>query len=98
MNPITVGGTEKDKQENVSEDKQVLEQVASCSGDSGGAEIREHEKRSAVGKVENRMIFQEFLLDPEILVGEFLQRHSAQVLDFVRYECGEELLEVGTSV
>ena len=40
---------------------------------------------------ETRMIFQEYLLDPEVTVGEVLQQNFVQVVDFARFECGEVL-------
>ncbi|KAK7872313.1 hypothetical protein R5R35_002765 [Gryllus longicercus] len=42
---------------------------------------------------ESCMIYQEYLLDPSQTVGEMLASTSISVLDFARYECGEELLE-----
>ena len=38
---------------------------------------------------EHILVNQEFLLDPDITVREFLVQNSIEVLDFVRYECGE---------
>lgn len=38
---------------------------------------------------ETRMIHQEFLTDPSITVGDFLQQYGIKMLDFARYECGQ---------
>ncbi|XP_071488554.1 elongation factor Ts, mitochondrial-like [Diadema antillarum] len=37
----------------------------------------------------DEMLNQEYLLDPSLTVGELLQQENIQVLDFVRFECGE---------
>lgn len=42
---------------------------------------------------ETNMIHQEFLLNPEIRVSEFLEQNGAEVMDFVRFECGENSME-----
>ncbi|XP_075121790.1 elongation factor Ts, mitochondrial [Leptodactylus fuscus] len=42
------------------------------------------------GDAETRMLAQPFLLEPSLTVGQYLQPHGVQVLDFVRFECGEE--------
>jgi len=38
---------------------------------------------------EHTLVNQEFLLDPDMTVREFLIQNSVEVVDFVRYECGE---------
>jgi len=40
---------------------------------------------------ETVLIFQEFLLDPTLTVGNILQENEASVVDFLRFECGETL-------
>ncbi|XP_063215200.1 elongation factor Ts, mitochondrial [Chroicocephalus ridibundus] len=43
------------------------------------------------GEEETRLLAQSFLLEPELSVGQFLQRHRAlDVRDFLRFRCGEE--------
>ncbi|XP_071990921.1 elongation factor Ts, mitochondrial isoform X2 [Engystomops pustulosus] len=44
----------------------------------------------SAGDAETRMMAQPFLLEPSLTVGQYLQPHGVQVLDFVRFECGEE--------
>ena len=39
---------------------------------------------------ETKLLSQPFLLDEELTVQEFLAQNNADVLDFVRLECGEE--------
>lgn len=38
---------------------------------------------------ETCLIYQEFLLDPDIVVGELLEENGIEVLDFQRFACGE---------
>ena len=40
---------------------------------------------------EKCMIFQEYLLDPSQTVAQFLSDAGVSVVDFARFECGEEL-------
>ncbi|KAL5005652.1 hypothetical protein ScPMuIL_016810 [Solemya velum] len=42
---------------------------------------------------ETKLIFQEFLLDPDLTVQDFMRNNGVAVKDFLRYECGEELAE-----
>ncbi|KAM4700468.1 elongation factor Ts, mitochondrial [Discoglossus pictus] len=42
------------------------------------------------GEDETRMLAQSFLLEPSLTVGQYLQPRGVHVLDFVRFECGEE--------
>ncbi|XP_073432859.1 elongation factor Ts, mitochondrial [Dendrobates tinctorius] len=44
----------------------------------------------SAGDAETRMLAQPFLLEPSLTVGQYLQPHGVEVLDFVRFECGEE--------
>lgn len=40
---------------------------------------------------ETQMVHQEFLLDPQITVAEFLLQNGIEIREFIRYECGEVL-------
>ncbi|XP_076367604.1 elongation factor Ts, mitochondrial isoform X2 [Tachypleus tridentatus] len=51
------------------------------------------ESPSSDPEAETRMLQQEFLLDPQLLVADLLFQAGAEVLDFVRFECGETALE-----
>ena len=44
--------------------------------------------RKVAADDESRLIYQEFLSDNTVTVQEVLQRHHAEVLDFVRFELG----------
>ncbi|CAH1789432.1 unnamed protein product [Owenia fusiformis] len=44
-------------------------------------------------KDDSRIILQDFLNDPDIYVYEFLDQNNAEIQDFVRYECGENIEE-----
>jgi len=45
---------------------------------------------------EKCMIYQEYLLDPSQTVAQFLADTGVSLVDFARFECGEEL-DIGTS-
>uniref|UniRef100_A0A3Q3GQ96 Elongation factor Ts, mitochondrial n=1 Tax=Kryptolebias marmoratus TaxID=37003 RepID=A0A3Q3GQ96_KRYMA len=47
------------------------------------------------GESETRLLPQTFLLDPSRTVAQFLRGQQAQVLDFVRFQCGETSIEEG---
>ena len=42
---------------------------------------------------ETQLLHQEFLLEQSLTVAEFLEEKGIRLLDFVRYECGEELAD-----
>lgn len=42
------------------------------------------------GETETRMLPQPYLLDPSITLGQYVQPRGVTVVDFVRFECGEE--------
>ncbi|XP_053564186.1 elongation factor Ts, mitochondrial [Bombina bombina] len=44
----------------------------------------------SIGEDETRMLAQSFLLEPSLTVGQYVQPRGIHVLDFVRFECGEE--------
>ncbi|KAM8802852.1 elongation factor Ts, mitochondrial isoform 4-T4 [Rhynchonycteris naso] len=41
------------------------------------------------GEAETKMLSQPYLLDPSITLGQYVQPHGVNVVDFVRFECGE---------
>lgn len=47
------------------------------------------EKKSASEVEEDGMLEQDFLLDPSCTVGQVATDYGIDILDFVRYECGE---------
>lgn len=88
MNPARVGHSHETR------DTAAVHAVAAAASAATAADgAATTDKAQTKPLVEDRMMHQEFLLDPEILVGEFLQQHSAEVYDFVRFECGEEVVE-----
>lgn len=42
---------------------------------------------------ETVLLNQEFLLDPGFTVREFLLQNNVEIVDFVRFECGENLVQ-----
>uniref|UniRef100_A0A8D0GH79 Elongation factor Ts, mitochondrial n=1 Tax=Sphenodon punctatus TaxID=8508 RepID=A0A8D0GH79_SPHPU len=42
------------------------------------------------GDTETKMLAQPFLLDPTITLGQYVQPWGVSVLDFIRFECGED--------
>ncbi|XP_055372010.1 elongation factor Ts, mitochondrial-like [Condylostylus longicornis] len=40
---------------------------------------------------ETCLIFQEYLLDPNYLVNDFLKENNVEIIDYQRYECGENM-------
>lgn len=42
------------------------------------------------GETETRLLPQPYLLDPSITLGQYVQPRGVTVVDFVRFECGEE--------
>lgn len=47
------------------------------------------DKKSASEVEEDGMLEQDFLLDPSCTVGQVATDYGIDILDFVRYECGE---------
>lgn len=54
---------------------------------------RKQKKKKKEEVEEDRLLFQEFLLDPDLKVKDFLTQNNAKLDDFARLECGEELPE-----
>ena len=40
---------------------------------------------------EKCLIHQEFLLDPDVTIGDILQENNVKIIDFQRFECGEKV-------
>jgi len=86
MNPKSVGVLkihEPIKSEEVVPAKTFNENDDDSSMDS----IDENNSNSTIE--EDGMLEQAFLLDPSITVGQVATDYGIDVLDFVRYECGE---------
>ena len=103
MNPKSVGSLEEEEQSHAAavghvEQSDEAEQVAAAAG--GGADVVSNassEDQSEIKETpkedESRLVFQDFLMDESLTVGELLRQNSAEVTDFVRFGCGEELEE-----
>lgn len=49
----------------------------------------ETDKPNEVKDEENCLIFQDFILDPEMTISELLEENDIKIIDFQRFECGE---------
>jgi elongation factor Ts len=85
MNPKSVGVLKTDDSvifKDVATNKNVNE-----NEDSSLDNIDENKSNSEIE--EDGMLEQDFLLDPSMTVGQVATDYGIDVLDFVRYECGE---------
>lgn len=51
----------------------------------------EEDKPNEVKDDEKCLIHQEFILDPELTIGDILQDNNIKIIDFQRFECGEKM-------
>lgn len=51
----------------------------------------EADKPNEMKDEEKCLIHQEFVLNPDMTVGEILQEHNIKIIDFQRFECGEKI-------
>lgn len=51
----------------------------------------EEDKPNEVKDDEKCLIHQEFILNPEMTIGEILQSNNIKIIDFQRFECGEKV-------
>ncbi|XP_034826678.1 elongation factor Ts, mitochondrial isoform X2 [Maniola hyperantus] len=77
------------KQPNDVEDvgKQICQHIVGCAPRKIGD--KEKDKPAKNSDDETCLIFQEYLLDPSYTVDEVLQSNKVEVLDYVRFSCGE---------
>lgn len=52
---------------------------------------KDKDKPAADKDDETCLIYQEYLFDPEINVGQLLENNEIQIVDFQRYQCGEAI-------
>lgn len=83
MNPKSVGVLKTD--EPVKPQDVVVDKMIKENEDSSLDNV--DEKKSEIE--EDGMLEQDFLLDPSMTVGQVATDYGIDVLDFVRYECGE---------
>lgn len=69
--------------------KKICQQLIGLNAERVG----DIEKDKPTNNADNEpcLIYQEFLLDPSLRVDEFLTENKIKVLDFERFECGEEI-------
>jgi len=93
MNPSEIG-----KMSEVPKKKEQVEvQKPKVQGDEGQSpDEQDSVKVELVDDTENVLLNQEFLLDPDLTVRDFLLQHGAEVVDFVRFECGENIQNEST--
>ncbi|KAG8231787.1 hypothetical protein J437_LFUL011887 [Ladona fulva] len=82
------GGADRQKEEIFG--KQLCQHIVGMNPLKIGSEEDKPAKDPDDEKV---LILQEYLLDPSTTVGPLLTSNSVSILDFVRYECGEETLQ-----
>lgn len=85
MNPKCVGVLKTD--EPVKSQDVVVDNIINENEDSSLDNIDEKKSNSEIE--EDGMLEQDFLLDPSMTVGQVATDYGIDVLDFVRYECGE---------
>jgi len=85
MNPKSVGVLSI--QEPIKSQEVVPAKTFNENDDSSLDNIDEKQSESAFE--EDGMLEQAFLLDPSITVGQVATDYGIDILDFVRYECGE---------
>ncbi|CAH2239897.1 elongation factor Ts, mitochondrial isoform X1 [Pararge aegeria] len=78
------------KQPNDIEDvgKHICQHIVGCAPRKIGD--KEKDKPTENSDDETCLIYQEYLLDPSYTVEEVLQSNKVEVLDYVRFSCGEE--------
>jgi elongation factor Ts len=86
MNPTEIGTmkTARGSPDPVEEEPKAAEQ-ASTEAESEQAATPYYDAD------ETTLLNQEFLMDPDMTVGEYLIENEVEVLDFTRFECGEKI-------
>jgi translation elongation factor EF-Ts len=85
MNPKSVGVL--NIHEPIKSQEVVAPKTLNENDDSSMDSIDEKSSESTIE--EDGMLEQAFLLDPSITVGQVATDYGIDILDFVRYECGE---------
>ncbi|XP_028034139.1 elongation factor Ts, mitochondrial isoform X1 [Bombyx mandarina] len=77
------------KQPNDVEDigRQLCQHIVGCAPTKIGD--KEKDKPAKNSDDETCLIFQEYLLDPSYTIEEILQKHNVEIIDYVRFSCGE---------
>ncbi|XP_049887475.1 elongation factor Ts, mitochondrial isoform X2 [Pectinophora gossypiella] len=69
--------------------RQLCQHVVGCDPKKIGN--KDKDKPANNSDDETCLIYQDYLLDPSYTVEEILQKHKVQILDYVRFSCGELL-------
>lgn len=79
------------KQSGETEDigRQICQHIVGCAPNKIGH--KDKDKPAKNSDDETCLIFQEYLLDQSYTIEEVLQQHNAEVIDFVRFSCGEAI-------
>lgn len=91
MNPKEIGSMEQPVVAQQGEKPNVVVESSGVNQDSSVAVSNEEEGKPDAEIDETVLVNQEFLLDPDITVREFLIQNSIEVLDYIRFECGESV-------
>ncbi|CAG9784187.1 unnamed protein product [Diatraea saccharalis] len=67
--------------------RQLCQHIVGCAPRKIGN--KDHDKPAKNADDETCLIYQEYLLDPSYTVEELLQQNNVEVLDYVRFSCGE---------
>lgn len=85
MNPKVVGTLDTHQKSNKS--PEVVPDITFNENDDSSLDNVDEKLQSDVEK--DSMLEQDFLLDPSITVGQVVTDYGIDVIDFVRYECGQ---------
>ncbi len=92
MNPRSIGKMEEDvEEEEAGEETEEKQEGNEKEESKDDKKEDEEKKKKAKDDDESVLLKQEFLADSSLTVKEFLIKNSAEVLDFLRFQCGEEL-------
>jgi elongation factor Ts len=71
--------------------RQIAQHIVGLSPKSIGDVPSNDADSAKLSDDETRLLHQEFLMQPGIRVYDFLKKHNAEILDYVRLECGERI-------
>lgn len=69
--------------------RQICQHIVGCAPQKIGDKEKDEPVQNSDD--ETCLIFQEYLLDPSYTVEEVLEQNKVQVLDYVRFSCGENV-------
>jgi len=71
--------------------KEEVQQPSSSSSETETKIEEKNEQKVQLDDGETRLLYQEFLMKPDSRVIDFLKEHKVEVIDFIRFECGEKI-------